>query len=85
MVQRDLGASSIRRASEKITGALQYSLSLSQKGMICCICSFGFEDGQMVSGLGCHPRHIIHEHCYGELIEFFKDNASCPLCRLHID
>lgn len=35
--------------------------------------------------LGCHPNHLLHDHCYEELIGFFKDNASCPLCRKKID
>lgn len=28
---------------------------------------------------------MLHEHCYQELIDFFKDDASCPLCRKLIE
>lgn len=60
-------------------------LNMSQKQQLCCICSFEFNAGQEIVGLGCHPKHIVHDGCYAELAGYFKENAACPLCRVKID
>lgn len=60
----------------------RFNLSASQ---MCCICSCEFLEGTNVTFLGCHPKHAIHEYCYESLMKFFKEDASCPLCREKVD
>lgn len=52
---------------------------------MCCICSCEFLENNNVAFLGCHPKHVIHDYCYESLMKFFKDDASCPLCRQKVD
>lgn len=82
--KQEMSASAVRRASLKASTMLQHKLSITQKGNTCPICAFDFKNGATFCALGCHPRHILHEHCYDELTGFFKDNAACPLCRAPI-
>jgi hypothetical protein len=77
----ELEGSLLRRASVRMTGALQNQLGLSQRGNVCPICTTGIEPGQTYVHLGCHPKHCVHDYCYDELNAFFKDNTACPLCR----
>ena len=76
----------MRRASLKVSQALQTKMNLSQKEM-CSICAFDFQNGQKIVNLNCNPHmpHKIHDWCYDELIGYFKENAACPLCRVKID
>ncbi|ESN92664.1 hypothetical protein HELRODRAFT_128480, partial [Helobdella robusta] len=45
----------------------------------CAICMDPFEEGSFVRELHC--AHVFHHQCIGE---WFKENASCPICRTKV-
>ena len=44
----------------------------------CSICFMEFSEGDQVTPLPCDLRHTFHSEC---LTQWFKKQATCPLCK----
>ena len=54
----------------------------------CPICTMDFVPGDKMVQLGCHPTHVLHDHCFGEFEKFNKDKGAallCPTCRVPVN
>ena len=54
----------------------------------CPICSLDFIPEDVIIHLPCHTSHIMHEHCFVQLMEFTnKEHKTllCPSCRQPVD